>query len=106
MNNDLYQHEAVQQLAVEFGRANLTAEDISKDEITHMLKAMDTERFNPTHDSPAEWVKSWFTFLRQTGKFAEMLESPRRFARVIIREFYSGGSHQPESNSESANEQA
>ena len=35
MNNDLYQHEAVQQLAVEFGLPKMTDKDVSEDEIVY-----------------------------------------------------------------------
>jgi len=103
MNNDLYQHEAVQQLAGEFGLPKMTVQDISEAEILYMLKAIKTERFNPNHYSPAKWVKSWLMFLRQTGEFPEMLESPRQFARQIIQDDLRAST---ESDPKSADEQA
>jgi hypothetical protein len=87
MNNDLYQHEAIQQLAKEFGLEKMTAREISEDEIKRLLEAIGSEHINPDHDSPAKWVKSFFMFLRQTGKFPEMLESPRVFVQQIIYEY-------------------
>jgi hypothetical protein len=87
MSDDLYQHELVQQLAKEFGR-EITTQEISKDEITYLLKAVQTDRVNPNHYPPAKWAASFFMFLRQTGKHPEMLGSPHAFALEIIRELY------------------
>ncbi len=86
MNNDPYQHEAIRQLATEFGLQKITAQDLSTHEIAYLLKAIETDRVNPNHYAPAQWAASFFVFLRQTGKFPELLESPRQFAREIIRE--------------------
>jgi hypothetical protein len=77
--------ELVLQLAAEFGRS-ITDQDISADEIKYLLKAAESERVNPNHYPPAKWAASFFVFLRQTGNFPEMLESPHKFAREIIRE--------------------
>jgi hypothetical protein len=88
MNNDPYQHEAIRQLAVEFGLQKITAQDLSKDEIAYLLKAIETDRVNPNHYPPAKWAASFFVFLRQTGNFPEMLGSPHQFVREIIRELF------------------
>jgi hypothetical protein len=86
MNNDLYEHEAVQQLAKEYGLTEITPRDISEAKITCFLRAIETERMNPKHDPPAEWVKSFFMFLRQTGKYPELLKSPNLFVEEIIQD--------------------
>ena len=83
---ELYQHELVKQLATEFGLPEITEQDLYEDEIIYLLKAVETERVNPKHYPPARWVQDFFTFLRQTGKSPEILESPRAFARQIIGE--------------------
>ena len=62
----------------------MTAQEISADEIAYMLKAIETEHMNPNHYPPAKWVISWFMFLRETGKYPEMLESLRQFVQQII----------------------
>lgn len=86
--NNVYQHEAVQQLAKEFGLSEITDNDLYPDEVTYFLKAIENESVNADHEPPAQFVQNFFTILRETGKFPEMLESPRRFARKMIQELY------------------
>jgi hypothetical protein len=83
--NDLYQHEAIRQLAAEFKLQKMTAQDISEDEITYMLKAFETERMNPNHYPPAKWVISWFIFLRETGNTPRCWSPPASlFSKLLM----------------------
>jgi hypothetical protein len=85
MDNVVYQHEAVQQLAKEFGLREITSQHISEAKVKCFLKAIDTGRMNPDHYPPAKWVQGFFIFLRQTGKYPEMLKSPDLFVEEIIQ---------------------
>jgi hypothetical protein len=50
--------------------------------------------------------QEFLTFLRQTGKFPEVLESPHQFARTLIGDYLRKKNFQPESDPQSADEQA
>jgi hypothetical protein len=89
MNAQIYQHEAVQQLAQEYGLAEITPRDISEAKITCFLRAIETERMNPEHFPPAKVVKTFFMFLRRTGKYPELLTSPNLFVEEIIQDVRS-----------------
>jgi len=95
MDNVIYQHEAVQQLAKEFGLAEITPQDIGEDKLNCFLKAIDTERVNPEHFPPAKVVETFFMFLRTTGECPEMLKSPDVFVQEIIRDVLEYGPRTP-----------
>lgn len=81
---NVYEHEAVKQLAKEFGLPEITSRDASEDELEHLLSAIETERVNPSHYSPDKWVQSFFTFLRQTGKYSEV-DTPRKLIWKVLQ---------------------
>lgn len=79
---DLYQHEVAKRLAVEYGKT-VSAEDIGEEEMKYMIMSIE-KASGKDHLPPAEWVRQFFIFLRETGKYPEMLQSPRQFAAGMI----------------------